>query len=80
MLELTTEQKIEQVSAKWIIEMMNDYEIKNPRQLSILANISEASLNRTLKGHREPSSEIKNTLYWFFLSKSYERQIQEFNR
>jgi hypothetical protein len=79
-VELTTEQKIEQITAEWIIEQMQDFKIKNPRQLSILANVRYESLNLALNKKREISSEIKNTLYWFFISKAYERQIQDFNR
>ena len=80
MTEPTTEQKIEQITAQWIIDMMNDFKIKNPRQLSILANIRYESLNLALNEKRPISSEIKNTLYWYFLFLDAERQIQEFNR
>jgi hypothetical protein len=65
--ELTTKEKIAAIDAELIRHMMIDYKIKKPRQLSILANISEASLNRALNGHRPPSSEIKNSLYWYFM-------------
>jgi hypothetical protein len=78
--QLTTEQKIEQINAEWIIEMMQDFKIKNPRQLSILANVRYESLNLALNKKREVSSEIKNTLYWYFLFLDAKRQIQEFSR
>lgn len=78
--DLTTAQKIELITPQLIIDMMNDFHIKNPRQLSILANVRYESLSMGIKGKRELSSEIKNTLYWYFLYLNAERQIQEFNR
>lgn len=76
--ELTHIKKIEQITAEWIVEMMHDFKIKNPRQLSILANVRYESLNLALNKKREVSSEIKNTLYWYFLYLGVKRQIQEF--
>lgn len=80
MKELTTAQKIEQITAEWIIQMMQDFKIKNPRQLSILANVRYESLNLALNKKRVISSEIKNSLYWYFRFLNAERQIQDFNR
>jgi hypothetical protein len=81
MTELTTEQKIEQITAEWIIEMMEDFKIKNPRQLSISSGVRYESLTMWLSKKRENvSSEGKKTLYWYFRFLDAERQIQDFNR
>jgi hypothetical protein len=77
MEELNTKEKIEQITPEWIVEMMLDFKIKNPRQLSKFANVRYESLSLALNKKRNISSEIKNTLYFFFLFKASERKVQE---
>ena len=71
--EPTTAEKIEKIDAAWIRLMMLDYGIKNPRQLALAANVRYESLTLALNEKRNASSEIKNTLYWFFALKVMEK-------
>lgn len=54
------------VTAAWILEMIEEFDIKNPRQLAIESGVSYASLNRWLNNEREISSEGKKVLWWYF--------------
>jgi len=54
------------VNAAWILEKIEEFEIKNPRQLAIDSGVSYASLNRWLSGGREVSSEGKKAFWWYF--------------
>lgn len=71
--------RIEEVTPKWITGQMQDFNIKNPRQLSIASGVRYESLTLALNGKRELSSEIKKTLYWYFKFLDAERQILAFN-
>lgn len=71
--------QIENVTPQWIIGQMQDFQIKNPRQLSIASGVRYESLTLALNGKRELSSEIKKTLYWYFRYIDAERQIRDFN-
>jgi len=70
----------ENVTRQWITNQMFDFQIKNPRQLSIASGVRYESLTLALNGKRELSSEIKKTLYWYFRYLDAERQIADFNR
>ena len=70
----------ETVTPQWITDQMQDFKIKNPRQLSIASGVRYESLTLALNGKRELSSEIKKTLYWHFRYLDAERQIADFNR
>ena len=70
----------ETVTAQWITDRMQDFQIKNPRQLSIASGVRYESLSLALNGKRELSSEIKKPLYWYFRYLDAERQIRDFNR
>lgn len=72
--------QIENVTPQWITDQMQDFKIKNPRQLSIASGVRYESLTLALNGKRELSSEIKKTLYWYFRYLDAERQIADFNR
>jgi hypothetical protein len=65
----------EAITPQWITEQMANFQIKNPRQLSIASGVRYESLTLALNGKREPSSEIKKTLYWYFRYRDAERQI-----
>lgn len=69
----------ETVTPQWIADRMRDFQIKNPRQLSIAAGVRYESLTLALNGKRELSGEIKKTLYWYFRYLDAERQIRAFN-
>lgn len=71
--------QIENVTPQWITDQMLDFQIKNPRQLSIASGVRYESLTLALNGKRELSSEIKKTLYWYFRYLDAERQIRDFN-
>jgi hypothetical protein len=70
----------ETITPQWITDRMQDFQIKNPRQLSITSGVRYESLTLALNGKRELSSEIKKTLYWYFRFLDAERQILAFNR
>ena len=72
--------QIENVTPQWITDQMLDFQIKNPRQLSIASGVRYESLTLALNGKRELSGEIKKTLYWYFRYLDAERQIADFNR
>ena len=71
---------LEAITPQWIIDRMQDFQIKNPRQLSIASGVRYESLTLALNGKRELSSEIKKTLYWYFRYLDAECQILAFNR
>lgn len=70
----------EEITPQWITDQMLDFQIKNPRQLSIASGVRYESLNLALNGKRGLSSEIKKTLWWYFRYLDAMRQIQEFER
>lgn len=72
--------EIEAITPQWITGRMRDFQIKNPRQLSIASGVRYESLTLALNGKRGLSSEIKKTLYWYFRYLDAERQIIAFNR
>ncbi len=70
----------EEMTPQWITDQMLDFQIKNPRQLSIASGVRYESLNLALNKKRELSSEIKKTLWWYFRYLDEMRQIQQFER
>jgi hypothetical protein len=66
------------ITPEWVTTQMLDFNIKNPRQLSIFSGVRYESLTMSLSGKREMSGEIKKTLYWFFKFKYLENQFKEF--
>lgn len=68
------------VTPKWITAQMEDFKIKNPRQLSILSGVRYESLTLWLNGKRPISSEGQKTLYWYFQYLNLQREIAEFNK
>ena len=67
---------LESITPQWVKDRMRDFQIKNPRQLSIASGVRYESLTRALTGKRDLSGEIKKTLYWYFRYLDAERQIQ----
>lgn len=67
-----------EITPEWVNTQMIDFNIKNPRQLSILSGVRYESLTMGLSGKREMSGEIKKTLYWFFKFKDLENQFKNF--
>lgn len=71
---------LQKITPQWINDQMQDFQIKNPRQLSIASGVRYESLTQALNGKRGISGEIKKTLYWYFRFLDAERQIADFNR
>ena len=72
--------RFEAMTPQWITDQMQDFQIKNPRQLSIASGVRYESLTLALNGKRDLSGEIKKALYWYFRYLDAERQIQELKR
>lgn len=67
------------ITPKWITTQMLDFNIKNPRQLSIQSGVRYESLTLALNGKREVSGEIGKVLYWYFRFLDIERQFANFS-
>lgn len=72
--------QIDEMTPQWITDQMFDFQIKNPRQLSIASGVRYESLSLALNGKRELSREIKKTLWWYFRYLDAMRRIREFER
>jgi hypothetical protein len=66
------------ITPEWVTTQMQDFNIKNPRQLSLMSGVRYESLTLALNGKREMSGEIKKALYWFFKFKDLENQLKNF--